>query len=183
MGYEAALDKAWQDLVSLSPDKRLSASFLGDEYSLDLESRRILSLSCNIAAKEFYAILILHYLYRKLQGLLAPSGQWLTFRELSGVEGYAQAFRRRCIEPLIRKYGDNPKAIFAAAEKFAAVRAAGPEPAVTFEAFELVPVLIKIWGKDSEFSADANIYFDAGITRIFCTEDIVVLAGIIASKL
>jgi hypothetical protein len=54
---------------------------------------------------------------------------------------------------------------------------------VIIEAFEGVPVLIKAWKADSEFGPDANIYFDKSITGIFCTEDIVVLAGMIASQL
>ena len=52
-----------------------------------------------------------------------------------------------------------------------------------FEAFENIPVLIKLWKADAEFAADANMYFDASIKNIFCTEDIVVLAGFIAASL
>ena len=51
------------------------------------------------------------------------------------------------------------------------------------DAFEGVPALVKIWRKDEEFGADANIFFDATIKDIFCTEDIIVLAGLIAASL
>ena len=51
------------------------------------------------------------------------------------------------------------------------------------EVFAGVPVLVKLWKADEEFNADANIYFDSSIKEIFCIEDIVVLAGIIAAAL
>jgi len=40
-----------------------------------------------------------------------------------------------------------------------------------------------MWKADSEFAPDANIYFDASIKSIFCLEDIVVLAQLVASQL
>jgi hypothetical protein len=39
-----------------------------------------------------------------------------------------------------------------------------------------------MWRPDEEFGPEANLLFDKSITGIFCTEDIVVLAGIIASE-
>ena len=62
MGYEAALKKAWEDLANQKGPKKLSVKFLADEYSVDTQAREIISLSCNIPAKEFLSILILHYL-------------------------------------------------------------------------------------------------------------------------
>lgn len=166
MGYEAALKKAWEDLVKLKPGKDLSVKFLADEYAIDTQAGKIISLSCNIPAKDFAGILILHYLARRVSGLPPVSREWLNFRELSGVEGYSAAFRKRCIEPLIRKYGNSPL-----------------DREFLVDAFEGVPALVKIWRKDEEFGADANIFFDATIKDIFCTEDIIVLAGFVAASL
>ncbi|MFA5276352.1 MAG: DUF3786 domain-containing protein, partial [Candidatus Omnitrophota bacterium] len=109
--------------------------------------------------------------------------EWLTFRELSGVEGYAEAFKKRAITPIVKKYGQNPQAIFVDLSRLSAKKFEGTDAGIIVEAFPDVPALIKVWGKDAEFEADANIYFDRSILKIFCTEDIVVLAGMIASKL
>ena len=166
MSYEIAKAKAWEDLRNLNPAKNLAIKFLADEYTLDLENRRVISLSCNAAAKDFYAILILHYLVKRLRGLPQITGEWLTFRELSGVEGYFDAFKKRAIDPIIRKCGKKTE-----------------DTVITVDAFEGVPALIKVWKPDEEFGPDANIYFDRSIKDIFCIEDIVVLAGIIASSL
>jgi hypothetical protein len=184
MGYEAALKKAWDVLAELKPQGSISVKFLADEYSVGLKNRQALSLSCNIPAKDFSAILILHYLACKLKGLPPVAGEWLPFRELAGIEGYYPAFRKRSVEPIIAKYGKNPQGIFEAigrlpAKKFNAADASG----IVVEAFEGVPALVKLWAADDEFGPDANIFFDRSITGIFCTEDIVVLAGMIAGQL
>jgi len=183
MVYEVALNKAWDDLANLKSAKNLSVKFLADEYSIDILDRKILSLSCNQPVKEFLGILILHYLAQELKGLPLPSSQWLTFREFSGIEGYYDAYHKRAIEPIIRKYGSNPEAIKNVLTRFPGRLAEGGDTSIILEAFKDVPVLIKLWKQDAEFPADANMYFDASIKNIFCTEDIVVLAQIVASQL
>ncbi|MCX5704994.1 MAG: DUF3786 domain-containing protein [Candidatus Omnitrophica bacterium] len=166
MSYEAAKLKAWEELRNLNPAKSLAVKFLAEEYSIDLQNQVVMSLSCNVPAKDFYCILILHYAVKKLQGLPAVIGEWLTFRELSGIEGYFEAFKKRAIEPIIRKYGHKVE-----------------DTVIEVITFEGVPALVKVWKSDEDFGPDANIYFDRSIREIFCTEDIVVLAGIIASSL
>jgi len=181
MGYEIAINKAWEELDKLSKDKTLSLKFLADEYDVDLENRKVLSLACNVPAKDFTAIIILHYLIQKLRGLPKLTGEWLSFKELSGVEGYLPAFRKRSIEPIIRKYGQHPETILSVLERLPAKKVNQGDVGIVLETFVGVPVLITLWRGDDEFGPEANILFDKSITKIFCTEDIVVLAGIIAA--
>ena len=183
MGYEVALKKAWEDLAILKAPNDLSVKFMADEYSLNLAARNIFSLSCNAPAKDFLSILILHYLAQKLKGLSGLSGQWLSFRELSGIQGYYDAYRQRTIEPIIRKYGKQPDALKEVLGRLPARLSEGGDISIVVEAFVDVPLLIKLWKADSEFSPDANIYFDASIKNIFCIEDIVVLAQAVAGQL
>ena len=183
MGYDVAINKAWEELAKLNPAKTLSVKFLADEYSVDLENKRVISLSCNAPAKDFTAILILHYLIQKLKGLPALTEEWLTFREFSGIEGYYPAFKQRVIEPIIRKYGSSSQGLFSVLTRLPAKKVDLADAAIVLDVFEGVPTLIKLWGKDEEFAADANVLFDRSISAIFCTEDIVVLAGVIASQL
>ena len=183
MGYEVALKKAWDDLANLKAPKNLSVKFLADEYKVDIDAEKIFSWSCNAPAKDFTSILILHYLAQKLKGLPVLSSQWLTFRELSGVEGYYEAYQKRSIEPIIHKYGQNPDALKDVLSRLPGKLSEGVDISIIIEAFMNVPVLIKLWKPDEEFGSDANMYFDASIKNIFCTEDIVVLAQIVASQL
>ena len=183
MGYDAAINKAWDDLTKLRPDINLSVKFLADEYTIEPDEKKVLSLSCNVAAKDFYTIIILHYLIQKLKGLPGLTNEWLNFRELSGIEGYYPAFRKRAIEPIIRKYGNKPEAILDDLERLPAKRVDQGDIGIVIEVFEGVPALVELWRKDEEFSPEANMLFDKSITKIFCTEDIVVLAGLIAVSL
>jgi hypothetical protein len=183
MSYEAALEKGWEDLSKLNPEKILAVKFLGDEYTVNFGEKKILSLSCNIPAKDFTVILLLHYLAHKLKEVPALTNEWLSFKELSGVEGYYSAFRNRAIEPIIRKYGSHPEGVLSALDRLPAKRVDQGDVGIVLEAFEGVPVLITLWRGDDEFGPEVNMLFDKSITQIFCTEDIVVLAGFIASQL
>ena len=183
MGYEAAINKAWEDLTKIGSPKNISVKFLGDEYTIDVEKRRVSSLSCNTPAKDFTAILLLHYITSKSKGLPQPSGEWLTFRELAGIEGYYPAFRKRVIEPIIRKYGANPEFIFEALKRLPGEKVSRGDAAVALEVFIGVRALVILWRGDEEFGPEANLLFGKNITEIFCIEDIVVLAGFIAAQL
>lgn len=183
MSYEIATNKAWDELIKLEPAKNLSVKFLADEHTVDFENRRLVSLSCNVPAKDFPAILILHYLAKKFTGLPQLTGEWLDFKELSGVEGYHAAFRKRSIDPVIRKYGSNPQGLLDVLDRLPGKRVDQGDIGIMLEAFQQVPVMVLLWRADEEFGPEANVLFDKSITKIFCTEDIVVLAGIIASQL
>lgn len=183
MSYDAALEKGWEDLSNLNPEKILTVKFLGDEYTVNFGEKKVLSLSCNAQAKDFTAILILHYLAQKLKGPPRLTNEWMSFKELSGVEGYYSAFRNRAIEPIIRKYGSHPEGVLAALDRFPGKRVDQGDVGIVLEAFDGIPVMITLWRSDDEFGPEVNMLFDKSITRIFCTEDIVVLAGFVASLL
>ena len=177
------MDKAWHGLLSLNITELLTVRFLADEYTIDPVQKKVFSLSCNVAAKDFLVILLLHYIIRKAKGLPELTNEWANFKELAAIEGYYQTFRKRAIEPVIRKYGHNPEGLLSVLERLPAKRVSQGDIGIIIEAFENVPALVTLWRADEEFEPDANILFDKCITRIFCTEDIVVLAGIIASQL
>lgn len=183
MGYEIAKEKAWQEYFECSPPLHAAVKFLGDEYTLDTEHRSVASLSCNIPAKDFALILILHYAAKKLRGLPSLTGQWQDFRELSGVEGYGEAFRQRAIGPVLKKYGTNPPGLLTVLERMPGHKAEQGDAGIIIDAFESVPILVTLWRGDDEFGPDANILFDKSITRIFCTEDIIVLGERVARAL
>lgn len=183
MGYDIAISKAWLQLKALTQEKNHSVWFLNDEYSVDLENRCILSLSCNVPSKDFLSILILHYLIRKFKGLPELSGEWISFKQLEGGQGYYPAFKKRVIEPILRKYKAEPEALFELTKRLKAKKVELADIAVVLDVFEGVPILIELWRADAEFGPEVNVLFDKNIQDIFCTEDVVVLAGFIASSI
>ena len=183
MGYDVALSKSWSELENLTRDKNISIRFLSDEYTVDLENKRVLSLSCNAPAKDYISILILHYLKQKMKGLPLISGEWVSFKQLEGGQGYYSAFKRRVIEPIMRKYGGNPEALLELIERFKAKRIQLADYSIVLDIFDGVPALITLWRGDEEFGPEANILFDKSIEDIFCTEDVAVFAGFVARNI
>ena len=92
MSYTAALDKAWHDLSAAAHTRRQSVAFLADTYDIDIEKRAVLSASCNAPAKDYTAIILLHYLTQKLAfgRLPEPAGEWIDFNQLEGGEAHVR---------------------------------------------------------------------------------------------
>jgi len=183
MSYAAALLKAWSELATLTKDKMTSIRFFSDEYSVDLENKRILSLSCNAPCKDYISILILHYIKQKLRGLPLISGEWITFKQLQGGQGYYTAFKKRVIDPILRKYGPKPEALLGLTERFNAKRVQLADTSIVLDVCDSVPVLITLWHGDEEFGSEVNVLFDKSIKDIFCTEDVVILAEFLARSI
>jgi len=202
MSYQVALDKAWDELRKSQSGNEFApleavgqngrdnmpltgfvVKFLGDEYSVHIGKRQVLSLACNVPAKEFLTILILHYLVAKAKALPVVVGRWLTFRELFAVEGYFAAFRGRVIERIIRKFGGKPEGLYSLLERLPGKKVNSGDVGIMLETFEGVPIMIEMWRADQEFKPEANVLFDASIAQIFCIEDVVVLAEIVASQI
>lgn len=183
MPYDTAIDQAWQKLEEKVGEKDQEVAFLSDTYSVDLKKRSILSLSCNVPAKDYLTILLLHYIIRKLSGLPKITGEWIPFTQLAGGQGYYPTFKKRVIDRILRKYAKNPDGLLELVERFSAKKTQIADISVVLEGFIGIPVLITMSRSDEEFDACANIHFDKSITDILCTEDIVVMAEFIASKI
>ncbi|MDD5422584.1 MAG: DUF3786 domain-containing protein [Candidatus Omnitrophota bacterium] len=185
MGYEQTIGKAWNDLSGLSSEKRLSAKLLSDIYDIDVDKKTVSSNSCNVPAKDYVVIIILHYLIRKLKlkALPVASGEWIDFNQIEGGQGYYPAFKKRTIDRVVKKYGYAPEAILKIGDRLPAKRYNKGDAGIVIYPFDEVPVLITIWKEDDEFGPEANILFDRNISSIFCAEDIVVLTEMIAHSI
>lgn len=185
MGYQQALEIAWDDIAELAGLDTLTVRFLADEYAVDTGSRSVLSLSCNTPAKDYASIIILHYLIRKLRlkELPEPAGEWIDFKELEGGEAYYPTFKKRTIDRVARKFGLDHAAFLASAGRYPSRKASVGDTCAVIETFKYVPVLIALYKADDEFGPGANILFDKDIGAIFVTEDVVVLTEILVHSL
>jgi hypothetical protein len=183
MQYEVALKKAWSEMAELTKEPTFSVRCLGDTYSVDSRVRQILSDSCNVPAKGYLGILILHYLIRKIQGLPSVTGEWISFKELAGGEGYFPVFKKRIIGVIMKKCGRNPDLLLALVERFDAKRTQVADIGIVIEALEGVPLLITFWRGDDEVGPEVNVLYDRSVAEVYCTEDIVVLSELVAHAL
>lgn len=180
---QTALNQAWKELKELSQEKTISVKFLSDEYIADIEKQCLYSLSCNIPAKDYLALLILHYLLKKLQGLPELENNWISFRELAGGEIYYPVFRKRVLERVLKKYGQQPKWLSQVLDKLPSKKIHLADAALVVYAFQRVPILIAIWAGDEEFAPEVEMLFDSSICKMFSTEEIVILAEFVAKML
>ena len=183
MPYTVALEKAWKDLEMISSSDKYNVSLLVDTYDLDIKERKIFSNSCNIPAREYLAILILHYLIGSLKNTYVPSGEWISFKQIEGGETYYQAFHKGVIEPLLRKYGKHPEGIFSALERFRGEKVDVSDTAIEIITFPEIKVRIILYQGDEEFEPEANILFDRGLTKIYSMEDITVFFHFIVGSI
>ena len=183
MEYADALQKAWSNLSELAQEKKYSLRFLTSDYSVDLKNKQVLSLSEKAPAKPFYSILILHYLAQEIKGLPKTKGEWISFKQLAGGQAYYPTFKKRVLDTIARRCKDRPEALLELTERFGAKREQLADISVVIQAFENVPILLTFWRGDEEFGPEANCLFDKSISDIFCTEDITVLAEIVAHSI
>ena len=78
MGYSVSLKKAWD---AFREAKKAHVRFLNDEYEVDFSKKTVFSLSCNIEAKDYYKILILHYLANEGKAQDIEKDRWISFKE------------------------------------------------------------------------------------------------------
>ena len=182
MGYEIALRKAW-DAVQGIDIERGYLKFFNDEYEIDYTEKNIISMSCNVPAKDYYKLLMLHYIANENKVSKIGNDKWISFKEMDGGEAYFSAFRKRAIDPILRKYGDNPSSIFERARHFKAEKIDTGSAAISISVFPKIKIAVILWAKDDEFSAECNMLFNPEIKYIFPTEDVAVLGGITASLL
>jgi hypothetical protein len=126
-------------------------------------------------------LLILHYLVTASGA--PPRGEWIAFKELPDGLLYHSTFYKRTVKLLLKKFGDSPATLAAAAAKIGGVKAQAGDAAVTIQAFPRVAVTWVLWQSDDEFTAEGSVLLDRGITDYLPTEDIVVLCQTIALKL
>jgi hypothetical protein len=185
MGYAQALDKAWGELAGLTKAATLTVRVLADNYEVIPGKKAIISSSCNVPAKDHLAVIILHYLTKKLtlKSLPEPAGEWIDFSQIADAGSYYPTFRKRTIDHIVRKFGEHPEAFLAIASRFKSRKLALLDASVAIEVMDGVEIGIALSKGDDEFPPDANILYDRGIAQVFCAEDIVVLTELVVHGL
>lgn len=126
-------------------------------------------------------ILLLHYL---LTADGTPMGsQWSAFRNLPGGIGYDAAYRGRANNRLARAFGSDQPSFEAAARAMGGERLSFGDASFMFRALPRVWLAVVLNLADDEFPADANVLFDSAASHYLPTEDLAVLAGMLAGLL
>ena len=100
-------------------------------------------------------VLILHYM--SATEIPAPTGHWISYREIPGAAFYFGAFLKRAVEPLKKVFGQNLSGFSRAAKKLHASETKSGDTAFEFKVLPAVPLQLIIWTGDEEFSAGETI--------------------------
>lgn len=179
MGYDIAVNMAW-DALREKGIERSDVTFLGMKLVVDVAMRKIEVVSGEMTLKDYHQVLILHYLENEGQVETTANDTWVSFKELPGGEIYFPAFHKRAVAPLLRKFGSDVHSVIPATERLGAERIEFGTVGVAVAPLEKIRVGIVLWEEDDEFPPECNILFNESIKKILPTEDIAVLAGMIA---
>ena len=155
--------------------------FLGDRYRVPCPEFTVASLADGGQAPITERILLLHYLERATGA--EPTGEWIGFVEVPGAELYQANFRARSVDRLVRTFGGREEELVEAAAAIGGTVADHGDVSVQIQALPNIPVLVTLWRGDDEFAASGNLLYDSTVAQYLSIEDMVVLAGTIASRL
>ena len=169
------LDSICANLDLSNPQNgKLNFRAFGMDMSLD-EHFDIIEAKSGKPAKLGDHILILHYLL--YDGLVEPTGQLITFRDMPGGQFYWNPFLSRSINPLLACIGNNVQLLRERINKFDWKPATGGDFAAAIHAIGKIDATIVYHLGDDEFGPTANIMFDSCVKKVFNTEDVAWLAG------
>jgi hypothetical protein len=155
--------------------------FLNRDYLVDRLQGQVILDPDTEEAPIAERLLILHYLVTARGG--PARGESIAFKDLPDGLLYDSTFYKRTVKLLLRKFGDSPVKLTAAAAGMGGIPVQIGDAAVTVQAFPKVAVTLVLWQGDDEFPAEGSVLLDRGIPDYLPTEDIVVLCQTIAFKL
>ena len=192
--WQLAVDLAVEELAAADLAERClksGASWRADEQVVEIAC---MNRSCCLAPPDFEVevaggpeadirerILLLHYL-QKASGS-ALTGTWMAFSEIPGAQLYLANFQARSGDRLARAFGDEPHRLPEVADGLGGVESDIGDAGVRIPALPRVPVLTVVWKGDDEFPPSGDVLFDSSITDYLPTEDIIVLAEKVVTRL
>ena len=182
MGYESSLKKAWDACLELG-ENRQNIMFMNEEYEINRFHKSITSASSKEELKDYYKILVLHYLQKEREIIDIEDDGWISFKELEGGSVYFPTFRKRAVEPILNKYSNDPYEILKTIGRLNGERLQLGNVGISIRVFPKVKVAVILWEKDDEFEAECSMLFNSSIKNLFPTEDVAVLGGIVAHRI
>jgi len=107
----------------------------------------------------------------------------VSFRQLPGGHAYHKAFLGRVVFSIQRVFGSKPKMLVEAARTLGGSEVDYGECSVRVYSLPLVPIVVVLWAESQEFSASANMLFDASVSHYLTTEQVAMLSQLTSVRL
>ncbi len=192
---ETSLRLGWEQLTAMDyaavaeraggvydPDARSIRLFLFHDEIVVSPAEREITRGGNGRLDPFSTALVLHHLVNAKNIPLA--GRYISFREVPGGGSvYYPAFRRHSIEPIAKRFGNDPEALLRAGARVGARVLDRGDASVEVAFLPRVPVTVIVWAGDEEVPASATVIFDATAPEQLPVEDIARVGHIVARRL
>lgn len=154
--------------------------FLG--YTVELSSGKVYDKIKNmrVAHPETLYVVLGHY--SKAEPI-PKTGELVKFRNLPGGYAYEEAFSRRAVHPITKRFGNHPESLVGAAEVLGGVKCQFGDVSVEVPALPLIVLTFVLWKGDIELQPSAGIFFDSSASHYLPTEDLAVLAELTTKRL
>ena len=186
--YEAAIRAAVEKLKKIELTERCNRLGLpepqggiiklrafGTDMVLRLSDYQLILADSGLPAKISDRILVLHYLLCDLP--ISRTDELISFRNMDSGQFYLPAFLSRSVKPLAERIGNDLALLKKNLNRFDCEPVSLGDLGARIHAVGKVYVTLVYRLGDEEFPASADILFDAGIKRVFPTEDAAVLAS------
>jgi hypothetical protein len=187
-GYESAVRAAVEKLGKIELTERCTRLGLpepgdgiiklrafGTDMVLRLSDYQLILGDSGQPAKISDRILVLHYLLCDLP--ITRTDELISFRHMDSGQFYLPAFLSLSVRPLAERIGNDLALLKKNLDRFDWEPVSLGDLGARIHAVGKVFVTLVYRLGDDEFPASADILFDAGIKRVFPTEDAAVLAG------
>lgn len=187
-GYEATIRAAVEKLRDIDlpgrcaglglpkpHEDRLEFRAFGTGMVLRLPDFELFQAGTDTPAKVSDRVLVLHYLLCDLP--IPATDELISFRQMESGMFYWEAFLSRSVRPLAERIGNNLELLEKNLNRFDWQPVSLGDLGARIHAIGKVYVTLIYRLGDEEFPASADILFDAGIKRVYVTEDAAVLAG------
>lgn len=181
----------------LDRDPARIASLSGADWSADRQefTLDLLDEHCRIGWPELvaYRTGVTGPLSTNLQGLLlyyltladgsAPTGTWISFRELPDGWLYHQAFQGYSGDVLVRELGNDIGAFAAAAVTLGGAPLGMGDCGYGFTCLPRIKLAVVYWCGDEEFAPRGQVLFDAGASHYLTTDGLAGLGSHLVARL
>jgi hypothetical protein len=189
-GYESAIRVAVEKLrdvelgdrctrlgLSKPQDSILKLRAFATDMILRLPDFQLILAESDKPARISDRILVLHYLLCDLP--IPDTDELISFRQMNSGMFYWEAFLSRSVRPLVERIGNDLELLKTNLNRFdwESVSFSLGDFGARIHAIGKVYVTLVYHLGDDEFSASADLLFDATIKRVFPTEDVAVLAS------
>ena len=152
------LSKAAKRLGARFSNNKLTIKIFGKEFSIDTKG----NLSSEVHINAYMVVPALNYI---LNGSgKSPSGDWITFRELTGGPSRYAHFQQRCEKPLKRiadTYTDLFKDMLEIFDGKKIVSHIDSDISIVLYPLPLFPIMVCYWKPEDGLESSLHIYFDS----------------------